>query len=232
MRPCVGIALLIACAACSSKDEPTPTPPKPVSTPQPDPARAGGVPSKADDMKQVALTLRVVDGEGNPVPNVLPIATRQANAFDKPVAQGLLTGPDGFATINVPADQWLFVRAWDPAKKLFANNYYDVLPGEKPPQKPLDIVMYPAATLRVVLLGPDGAPLADQFVGMMLSHPSRGAWWPAETKTDTTGVAVFSNVPPGKYGITIESRSGSKIDVAETTLMPRQTIDLGTLTLR
>jgi len=170
--------------------------------------------------------------DGKPVANMLPIATAQPNAFDTPVAKGELTGADGAGSLRVPSDRYLYVRAWDPAKRQFANNYYDVLPGSSPPDEVLQITMLPGAMFEVEVLATDGAPLSEQPVGMMMGHPVHGPWWPAETQTDVQGAAVFGPVPPGRYTIVIETRDHRHVDLPEQTLMPGKTAHAGPVTLR
>ncbi|MCC6153114.1 MAG: carboxypeptidase regulatory-like domain-containing protein [Candidatus Hydrogenedentes bacterium] len=180
----------------------------------------------------VSIRIKVVDMNGKPVANMLPIATTKANAFDVPVAKGELTGDDGAGVVDVPADQYLYVRAWDPIKQIFANNYYDVLPGSAAPSEELQVTMLVGASLDVDVMSADGAPVANQPVGMMMSHPVHGPWWPAETQTDANGRARFGPVPPGKYLITIETRDHKKVDLPEQTLMPGETSSLGPVKLQ
>lgn len=180
----------------------------------------------------VSIRIKVVDMNGKPVANMLPIATTKANAFDVPVAKGELTGEDGAGVVDVPADQYLYVRAWDPIKQIFANNYYDVLPGSAAPKEELQVTMLSGASLDVDVMSADGAPVANQPVGMMMSHPVHGPWWPAETQADANGRARFGPVPPGKYLITIETRDHKKVDLPEQTLMPGETVSLGPVKLQ
>lgn len=176
--------------------------------------------------------MKVVDMEGKPTAGILPIATKQPNAFDAPVAKGELTGADGQTSIVIPSDQWLYVRAWDPAKKLFANNFYEVLPGETLSSEQLQIVMLPAATLELEVMADDGGIVAGQPIGMMMSHPTRGPWWPSETTTDAEGKARFESIPPGEYSITIELRDGRHTDLPATMLLPAKATNLGPVILR
>mgnify|MGYP003471764731 FL=1 len=174
----------------------------------------------------VAIRIKVVDMNGKPVASMLPIATTKANAFDVPVAKGELTGDDGAGVVNVPADQYLYVRAWDPIKQIFANNYYDVRPGNAAPAEELQVTMLSGASLDMDVMSADGSPIANQPVGMMMSHPVHGPWWPAETQADANGRARFGPVPPGKYLITIETRDHKKVELPEQTLMPGQAASL------
>ena len=186
----------------------------------------------AGPVNTVPIRIKVVDMNGKPVANMLPIATKKANAFDVPLAKGELTGDDGAGLVNVPADQYLYVRAWDPIKQIFANNYYDVLPGRAAPIEDLQVTMLLGASLDVDVMSADGAPIVSQPVGMMMSHPVHGPWWPAETQTDSNGRARFGPVPPGKYLITIETRDHKKVELPEQTLMPGQTASLGPVKLQ
>lgn len=180
----------------------------------------------------VIIRMKVVDMSGNPVPNMVPVATSQPNAFDSPVATGDPTATDGSGTLSVPGNQYLYVRAWDPAKRMFANNYYDVLPGSETPKEVLRITMLESATLDVEVLDADGRPISLQPIGMMMSHPLHGPWWPTETQTDDQGRARFSPLPPGKYLITIETRDHRHVDLPELTLPPGKSESAGPVTVR
>ncbi|MCX5757789.1 MAG: hypothetical protein NTU83_04655 [Candidatus Hydrogenedentes bacterium] len=63
-----------------------------------------------------------MDLEGKPVRGMIPIATREANAFDEPLVRGEPTKEDGSSVFVIPSDQRLFLRMWDPALRHFANN--------------------------------------------------------------------------------------------------------------
>ncbi|MDZ4860078.1 MAG: carboxypeptidase-like regulatory domain-containing protein [Candidatus Hydrogenedentes bacterium] len=215
--------LTLLTAGCSNDDSPTQ-----VSTPAPSVAPA----AQHTSPKTAVARMVVVDMEGNPVAGMLPIATKQPNAFDAPVAKGEITGANGQTSIVIPIDQRLYIRAWDPTKKVFANNFYEVLPGEGFPAEQLRIVMLPAATLEMEVMAGDGGTIADQPVGMMMSHPSRGPWWPSETTTDADGRARFEFVPPGEYAITLESRDGRHTDLPTTVLLPGQPTRLGPVILK
>ena len=174
----------------------------------------------------------VVDMEGNPLPNMLPIATSQPNAFEEPIAKGKLTGPDGKGYMAIPQNQWLYVRAWDPTRRMFANNYFDVLPGKAETTDEMQIVMLPGASLDAILMDSDGKPIADEDVGLMMSHPSRGPWWPDESKTNARGAVRFETVPAGKYQVTLETKGGKQIELPEVALPPGGSASLGPLALQ
>ncbi len=210
-----------------TKEKDAPEQSKPSTTP---PTTQAATPPPS--AKTVVAHMKVVDMEGNPVANMLPIATKRPNAFDTPIAKGGMTGVNGLGTLTLPSDLWLFVRAWDPAKKLFANNYYDVLPGEAPPAEELKIVMLPGSSLETEVVGADGSAVGNQFVGLMMSHPTRGPWWPAETETDAVGRARFDSLPPGQYTLTIETRDGRQVDVPATMFLPGKPTRLGPVILR
>jgi len=176
--------------------------------------------------------MRVVDLEGNPLSNMVPIATRSANAFEKPLAQGQPTGKDGTGSLMTPNDVWVYVRAWDPAKRMFANNYYDVPPGEARQTEVMEIVMAPGAVLRAEILDSEGKPVAGQPVGIMMEHPTQGPWWPDESRTDQTGRIEFKSVPPGRFTITFETRDGRQVQVPEVALMPGGSADIGPAVVR
>jgi len=190
-------------------------------------------PSAATPESGIALArVLVVDFDGNPLENMLPIATAKPNAFDKPIASGQPTGADGRGYVTIPTGQWVYVRAWDPVGRVFANNYYDVLPGKAETTDVMEIVMVPGASLSAVLVDGGGAPFADTPVGMMMSHPTRGPWWPAESRTNSVGKVVFESVPAGQYQITLEAATGEQIDLPEVSLPPGGSADLGPVALQ
>lgn len=174
----------------------------------------------------------VVDMDGKPLANMLPIVTAKPNAFDKPIATGQPTGADGRGYVTIAGDQWVYVRAWDPVGRVFANNYFDVLPGNAETTDVLEIVMVSGGSLSAVLVDKEGTPFADTSVGMMMSHPTRGPWWPAESKTNASGKVVFESVPAGKYQITLETATGQQIDLPDVALPPGGSADLGPVVLR
>jgi hypothetical protein len=173
-----------------------------------------------------------MDMNGTPLPNMLPIASTQPNAFNKPLVTGQPTGDDGRGYLTIPSDQWLYVRAWDPTNRMFANNYFDVLPGKAETTDVMEIVMLPGASLSAVVVDGSGTPIGDSAVGMMMSHPTRGPWWPAESRTDEKGKVVFESVPAGKYQVTLETPAGQQIELPEVALPPGGSADLGPVALQ
>lgn len=164
--------------------------------------------------------------------NMLPIAARQPNAFEKPLAQGALTDADGRGVVAIPQNEWMYVRAWDPAQRMFANNYYDVLPGSAAQTAEMEIMMAPGALLTMQLVTPEGSPAADQNVGIMMFHPTRGPWWPGEADSDAKGRVVFPSLPPGKYTVKLKTVGGLQIDLPEVVLPPGGKTDLGEVALQ
>jgi hypothetical protein len=222
----VAFALLLASAGCGSGDKTTDQKPATNST-----AETPTSPPKVDSEVALARVL-VIDMDGKPLANMLPIVTAKANAFDKPIATGQPTGDDGRGYVTISGDQWVYVRAWDPVGRVFANNYYDVLPGNAKTTDVMQIVMVPGASLSAVLVDGQGTPFADTAVGMMMSHPTRGPWWPAESKTNGSGKVVFESVPAGHYQITLETATGQQIDLPDVSLPPGGSADLGPVALQ
>ena len=148
MKHAVIIALCaVIGAACSPAPTSAPVTPQPASqnaTPQP-PAQPVA-PAAAND-KTTLARVRVVNMDGQPLPNMMPIAAKQPNAFEKPIAQGALTDADGKGVVVIPQDEWLYVRAWDPTRRVFANNFFDVLPGNATQTDEMVITMVPGASL-------------------------------------------------------------------------------------
>jgi hypothetical protein len=218
-RTAMVIAVLVL-SGCGDRQAAAPAPPSPQST-------ASTAPGST-----TLARIHVIDLNGNPLANMVPIASAQPNAFDGPVAQGGMTGPDGMSTLVIPSDKWLYLRAWDPARRIFANNFFEALPGEAPRTGVLDVVMAPGCALEAELRGPDGAPVANENVGIMMFHPARGAWWPDEADTDAKGRVRFPCVPPGRFVIKLKTARGLQIDVSETPLPPSGLTDLGVVVLQ
>jgi len=161
-----------------------------------------------------------------------PIATLQPNAFDAPIATGPLTGDDGRSHLLFPADQRVCLRAWDPELRYFANNFLEVLPHTGNVTDETDIVMVRAASLAATLILRDGAPAAGRNAGLMLFHPTRGAWWPGEADADATGRVEFAPIPPGRFVVKLKLDSGEAVDLPEVSLPPAAAVDLGPILLQ
>jgi hypothetical protein len=179
----------------------------------------------------VTANIRTVDLEGRPLANMMPIATRHPNAFDPPVARGSLTKEDGTGSLDIPAAEHLYIRAWDPGLKMFANNYYEVLPGTEMDPAPLDVMMVSGTRLTAQLLTPDAKLAESVTVDLKMSHPTEGPWWPARADTNALGIVQFPSVPAGRYNIRIETVNGAKIDLTDVELPPGGSTDLGPVTL-
>jgi len=204
----------LGCDCWNSTSPPAP----PAIKPAPPPTTTG-----------VRAHVYVVDMAGRPIKGMMPIATVQPNAFDKPLARGDLTGSDGRGIVVIPADRSVCVRAWDPQLHLFANNYHEVPPGPATDTGTITITMLPGASLRAQVLTPGVQPAAGKSVDLMLFHPTLGAWWPARADTDDAGKVFFSSLPPGVYTVKIESAGVGAIELAEIKIDPGGEADLGPL---
>jgi hypothetical protein len=182
-------------------------------------------------MVTVLARVEVVDQSGAPLARMAPIVTRQPNAFDEPVSSGVLTGADGLGTVRAPANEHLYLRAWDPEQRYFANNYYDLLPGAGGETETLRVTMVEAGGFTAVATTPDGAPLAGSELRALLIHPVAGPWWPAKATTDANGKATFGPVPPGSYAIRMGLPDTAPIDLPTLTMAPGELADAGTVTL-
>ncbi len=176
--------------------------------------------------------MRVVTLEGLPLSGMIPIATLQPNAFDRPIATGVKTNADGQSRIRFTTDQKVALRAWDPDLRYFPNNFYEVLPQIGEVDEMLVISMVEAATIEAVLFQPDGRPVANENTGIMLFHPVHGPWWPAEADADEKGAVTFAKVPPGQYVLRLKVASGAAVEIPETYLAPGKSAHLGLLYLQ
>ncbi len=218
----------LAICGCGGKQSEKPTvAPAPAAVPQ------AASPSAAPaHLGTTVARMRVVDLHGSPMANMMPIASIQPNAFDEPIAQGTLTGADGLTTLAIPSEKTLCLRAWDPTRRTFANNYYEVLPGEASETELMEITMVPGCALEAELHAPDGSPIANENVGLMMFHPTRGAWWPDEADSDTKGRVRFPCVPPGRFVLKLKAASGPQVELPETPFPPSGTTNLGVVALQ
>src|SRR5690606_23876464 len=207
-----------------------PKAPTVTSTPVPG-APAVAMPDSPPLENGATLRLRAVDLEGNPVPGMVPIVTRNANATDYPLASGAPSGADGSSTLTVPVLEHVYVRMWDPTFGRFANNYFDVQVGKDVPDEVLEVVMVPGASITAMLTDAAQRPAAGENVGLMMFHPLKGAWWPAEAASDSQGVVRFPHVPAGKYTIRIKALTSGEIELKDVMLQPGAAVDLGVLRL-
>ncbi len=196
-------------------------------------AETGAAPSQtADTPKFTKAPLVIVDLEGRPLPNMLPIATDSPNAFQSPAAQGELTGANGTSVLLLPRDVHLYVRAWDPALRMFPNNFYEVLPPTGTTTETMTITMVASAALAMTLLDAAHDPVANENVGMMMFHGVHGPWWPGEGDTDDRGRVVFEPVPPGEYTVKIKTLESGALEMGGVRLAPGGKTELGPVLLQ
>lgn len=206
------------------------TPATPAADPAPQPAEPVAQPAPPTGF--VSASVQVVDLAGQPLMGMAPIVTRQPNAFDQPVAMGDPTDAKGQGTIRFENNEHLYLRAWDPLLGYFPNNFYEVLPGGSMVTETLTIQMVPSAGLEAQLILPDGQPAANQAVEIMLSHATRGPWWPARGQADAEGVVRFRNLPAGEFLLEFRVQAGAALQVTETPLPPGEVVNLGALNLQ
>lgn len=175
----------------------------------------------------VPVTLNVRDLDGNPLANMYAIATTYANTIDTPVAQGTATDENGLATVILPVNRQLYLRAWDPELRYFANTFFEIqtLPGLK--TQPMNIVMAKNAALRATVQDAAGLPFAGMRIGLILTDAKRGPWWPAKATADANGRVEFPNVPPGRFEVKLRTQTGAEAIVQNVMLAPGVTKDIG-----
>ena len=182
-------------------------------------------------MATVTATLTAVSlTDATPLAGMIPIITLEPNAFDAPLAHGEPTDANGVSKFIFPADRKVCLRVWDPNLDYFPNNFFDVQPGTEDSATEGTVAMARAASLHALLLRPDNTPAAEETVRMMMMHPKRGPWWPAEARTDSAGVVAFNKVPPGMFAVQMECPSG-RMRAEDVTLLPGESGDLGPITL-
>ena len=191
------------------------------------PATAGAMP---DTPPQHTVIVTVTRLDGTPLRGVGALAAPSPNAFDAPVARSNLTNAQGRATLRMPADADLYVRGWDPDMRYFANNYYRLTP-RAPETFDFALTMVEGGTLEGVFFGPDGRPLSNAGLRLVMVHPTEGPWWPARATTDADGAAVFSPVPAGEYLLRLNAADGLQGQVAQVALPPGSTRSLGEVLL-
>jgi hypothetical protein len=223
--------LLIVLALAVSCSEPAPPPRKEATPTASEAAPAPVIPVAPPVADGASLRLKAIDLQGKPLSGMVPIATRNPNATDYPVASGAPSSADGAATLAVPAGELVYVRMWDPTFQSFANNYYDVDVGADVPDRVLEITMVPSASISVTLLTAANAPAAQENVGLMMFHPVKGPWWPAESTSDDQGVVRFPNVPAGQYSVKLKALRSGEASVPEVALAPGVAIDMGSIVL-
>lgn len=219
-----GLILLTVVLGCSGGEE----------TPQAPPAQKTVVVEDApspepENFERVKARLKVVGLDGKPILGMAPIATRQPNAFDEPVAVGPLSNANGLTEFEFPGDEKLYVRAWDPERKYFANNYFDALPNTGNVSDELLIQMAPGVFVTGTAYDKSGAPLVGSNITAMLYHPSLGPWWPAKGTTDAEGKLQLGPVPPGQFILHLKTDDGRSLELPATPLPPGETTDLGGL---
>lgn len=228
MRPFFLVALLLA-VGCGGKDPDAPSVERDAGPAQ---AHAGQPAPQGGDPAMAAGEMLIVDLEGKPVANIVPIAANTPNAFEPPVARGEPSNAAGRTTIAFPADQHLYLRGWDVTQKLFANNYIEVLPDQPGWIEEQQLVMAPGATLRAKLVLPGGVPAANTPVRIMMAHPTEGPWWPAQGQTDADGFVVFPSVAPGQFDIRFTLPGGEHGVMPGVALPPGGHGDAGTVQLQ
>jgi hypothetical protein len=188
-----------------------------------------GVSPSANAQKTVTAYVRTVDRQDHPVAGMMPIATERPNAFDEPLASGLLTNAEGKTVLEIPAGKHVYVRGWDPHGEWFANNYFEIMPAEGNATKEMKIEMVRGGLISARALTAQGDPVADSEARMMMFHPHEGPWWPAQNHTDADGYVLFGPVPAGVYLLRLAVENVGTLEVPEVAVPPEGQINLGDL---
>ena len=224
MRHAGALTLLLVLCLCGCGGEKTTDTREPSAPSEQAPA--------AETKRFTTAPIAVVDLQGRPLPDMLPIATESPNAFQKPVVQGALTDESGMSALSLPRDEHLYVRAWDPSQRMFPNNFYEVLPSTGDTTEAMTITMAEGAALAMTLLDAAQQPVANENVGLMMFHGVHGPWWPDEGDTDAKGRVVFDSVPPGEYTIKVKALKSGQLDIGSVRLPPGGETNLGRIILQ
>ncbi len=224
-------ALTAGCGCGGDKkapsDPPAPAPkaavPSPAPAPEPAPAPAASAEKPA---AVITATVTVLDGKGAPLPGMIPVITRQPNAFDEPVAGGAPTDASGKSVFTFPGTEKFCLRAWDPELNHFPNNYFDVEPVTENAATSAEVVMLQSAAIHGMLTAPDGVTAPAGVLRVMMYHPMKGPWWPARAELREGGVFSLPRVPAGRYIMQFECDAG-RLRLEDVTLIPGGTLDLG-----
>jgi hypothetical protein len=220
----VALLVLSLCGCGGEKTAGTTTPPSP--------EERASQPPKDESKRYTTAPVTVVDLQGRPLANMLPIATKTPNAFREPVVEGTLTNDSGTSVLSLPRGQHLYVRAWDPSLRMFPNNFYEVLPPTGDSTEAMTITMVEGARLTMTLLNAAQQPAANENVGLMMFHPVHGPWWPDEGDTDAKGQVIFDSVPPGEYTIKVRALESGQLEVGSVRLRPGGETDIGSIVLQ
>jgi len=231
LAPVWVLALLAGCGSETASPPPAAAPPAAESAPASPPPPAE-TPASAAASGFIEARIEVVNLDGAPLPGMLPIVTTQSNAFDKPLAMGAPTDAQGLGSVRAPNGAHLYLRAWDPETRYFANNFYDLLPAQGGTTELLRIQMAPGASLGATLARADGSPVAGEAASVLLVHPTAGPWWPAHGTTTSDGALQLDSVPAGRYSLRIKTESGLHLEVPDVSLPPGSAPDIGALTLQ
>jgi hypothetical protein len=230
--PVLVLALLAGCGGEPAAAPPTLAAPPAAETAPTSPPLPDENPDVPVASSFIEARIEVVDLEGAPLPGMLAIVTTQANAFDKPLAMGAPTDAQGLGSVRAPNGAHLYLRAWDPEMRYFANNFYDLLPAQGGTTELLRIQMARGASLGATLARADGSPVGGESASVLLVHPTAGPWWPAKGTTTVDGVLRLESVPAGRYSLRIKTESGLQLEVPDVSLPPGSAPDIGALTLQ
>jgi hypothetical protein len=221
-------ASLFLCLLCACGNDGQ-TPSQSASPPPAPPVRGTESPAPTT----VTVLVCTVDLERKPIPGMVPIASRQPNAFDPPTAKGLPTATDGNGSIELPLGQHLFVRAWDTRLQMFANNYLEVDTDVGGQTERTEIMMVKGADISFTLVSETMTPMAGANVDVMLSHPTYGPWWPAKGVATHSGMITIPSVPAGQFNLSVTNPDGGAAkEIQNVKLLPGQLVNLGVVQMK
>ena len=221
-----GLLLLVLILTGCGEDGATP---EPTATEKSEPALEEPQTPSAPNL--ATATLHAIDLDGNPLADLMPIATFSANAFDRPIAHGGPTNAEGLGELRFPTGQTLYIRPWDPTFRYFATNFFEVLPAAGSETRQMDFVMAKGASLRATVYNPQGEPIFKSPVNIMLEHGAQGPWWPDQAISDALGNLEFPSLPPGEYTAKLAVQNVGAFEISDVALPPGGEADLGAIRL-
>ncbi len=213
----VAACCLLVLAACSSE---------PIDGPSP-----GAKPAAPAD--SAVLNVRIVNSGSAPLKGMVPVAFAGPTLLSDTVSRGAPTDDGGDGQVTYPKEQWVYVRATDPAGKLVAINFAELRPGDaRGSDDPVVLMMGATASVTATLQHADGSATSGEVVNLSMIHPAHGQWWHVESTADGAGVVRFDRLPSGAFALKLRIADATSVTIREAVLSRGEVKDLGVLSLQ